>query len=36
MEQVFQNAFLAWGAGEVLMVIVRRARGVKAERIGWR
>ena len=32
MERVFQYVFLAWGAGEVLMVIVRRARGVKAER----
>jgi protein-S-isoprenylcysteine O-methyltransferase len=32
MERVFQYIFLAWGTGEVLMVIVRRARGVKAER----
>lgn len=31
MEPFFQYAFLAWGTGEVLMVIVRRARGVKTE-----
>lgn len=32
MELVFQYAFLAWGTGEVLLVIIRRARGVRAER----